>query len=166
MTIATDTELKKNTRSRENKDFVMYYRKFIDDITRLAGENYTAFRVFQFLCKNMDGGNALVISTQALSDILELSTRTIQRAVKYLSEHGWVCILKSGNTNAYIVNPEVAWTSYADQKSSCKFRSNVILSSSENAEFLNNKNATNHYKTVDIEFLNNLLDKMIDAGEI
>lgn len=153
-------------RSRENKDFVMYYRKFIDDITKLAGENYTAFRIFQFFCKHMDSSNALVISTQALSDILELSTRTVQRATKYLNENGWVCILKSGNTNAYIVNPELVWTAYADQKSSCKFKSNVILSSSENAEFLNNKNATTHYKTVDVEFLNNLLDKMIDAGEI
>ena len=72
-------------RNRENKDFVMYFRPFMDELTKMAGENYTAYKLFQFFCKNMDGTNALVVSMNALSEIMSTSTKTIQRAVKYLS---------------------------------------------------------------------------------
>ena len=60
---------------------------------------------------------------------------------------------KSGTSNVYIVNPDVAWTSYGNQKQYCKFQANVLLSSSENAEYLNNPKATTHFKTVDSEFM-------------
>lgn len=140
-------------RNRENKDFVMYFRPFMDELTKMAGENYTAYRLFQFFCKNMDGTNALVVSMNALSEIMSISTKTIQRAVKYLKDNGWVCVMKSGTSNVYIVNPDVAWTSYADQKASCNFQANVILCGSENAEYLKNPKATTHYKKVSDEFM-------------
>ena len=135
-------------RNRENKDFVMYFRPFMDELTKMAGENYTAYKLFQFFCKNMDGTNALVVSMNALSEIMSTSTKTIQRAVKYLKNNGWICVMKSGTSNVYIVNPDVAWTSYADQKATCNFHANVILCSSENAEYLKNPKATTHYKTI------------------
>ena len=140
-------------RNRENKDFVMYFRPFMDELTKMAGENYTAYKIFQFLCKNMDGGNALVISMNALSEIMDISRQTISKSIKYLKENGWICVLKSGTSNVYIVNPSVAWTSYADQKSTCSFQANVILCGSENSEYLKNPKATNHYKTVNSEFI-------------
>jgi len=61
--------------------------------------------------------------------------------------------MKSGTSNVYIVNPDVAWTSYADQKATCNFHANVILCSSENAEYLKNPKATTHYKTINNEFM-------------
>ena len=55
--------------------------------------------------------------------------------------------MKSGTSNVYIVNPDVAWTSYADQKSSCSFQANVVLSGTENPK------ATTRYKTVSDDFI-------------
>lgn len=141
------------SRNRENKDFVMYFRPFMDELTKMAGENYTAYKLFQLICKNMDGTNALVISMSALSEIMQLSRQTISKAVKYLSNNGWLCVMKSGTSNVYIVNPNVAWTSYADQKATCSFHANVVLCGSENAEYLKNPKATTHYKTVSNEFI-------------
>ena len=140
-------------RNRENKDFVMYFRPFMDELTKMAGENYTAYKLFQFFCKNIDGTNALVVSMNALSEIMSTTTKTIQRAVKYLKNNGWICVMKSGTSNVYIVNPDVAWTSCADQKATCNFHANVILCSSENAEYLKNPKATTHYKTINNEFM-------------
>ena len=68
-----------STRNRENRDFVMYFRPFMDELTRMAGENYTAYRLFQLLCKHMDGKNALVISMVALSEIMGMSRQTISK---------------------------------------------------------------------------------------
>lgn len=138
---------------QKNKDFIQVYREHVDDIARLAGENYTAYKLFMLLCKHMDGTNALCASYQVLTEILVVSASTLKRAVKYLKENGWICVLKSGTSNVYIVNPEVAWTSYGSQKQYCKFQANVLLSSSENAEYLKNANATTHFKTIDNEFM-------------
>jgi len=142
---------------QKNKNFIQLYRDHIDDIAKLAGENYSAYKLFMLLCKHMDGTNALCASYQVLTELLSTSVSTLKRAVKYLKDNGWICVLKSGTSNVYIVNPDIAWTSYANQKKYCKFQANVLLSSTENAEYLNNPKATYRFKTVDTEFIKNML---------
>lgn len=154
--------------SRENKNFVMFYRSFMDDVTELAGANYTAYRLLMLLCKHMDGRNALIISMKALSEILGVSRQTISNAVQYLKKHDWVCVMKSGSANVYIVNPQVAWTSYAGQKNGCKYanlEASVLLTGSENAAFLNNPRAFNRFKSVDTDFLKSVANKEDEFNE-
>lgn len=146
-------------RNKENKDFIMFYRPFIDAITNMAGENYTAYKIFQFLCKNMDNHNALCVSNVVLSELLNISTRTIIRSIKYLKENGWLSVLKSGTTNVYVINSEVAWTSYADEKQYCKFEGTFLLSGTENNEFLKNPKAINRYKGIDSDFIKAVMNK-------
>ena len=141
------------TEEQKNRDFIQLYRDHIDDVAKLARDNGKAYDLFMLLVKHMDGTNALAVSNIALSELLQVTTRTVQRAVKYLKDNGWICVLKTGTSNVYIVNPDVAWTSYGNQKQYCKFQANVLLSSSENAEYLNNPKATTHFKTVDNEFM-------------
>lgn len=138
---------------QKNKDFVQIYRKHIDDIANLARSNGKAYDLFMLLIKNMDGTNALCVSNKALQELLNCSKPTVCKAINYLRDNGWICVLKSGTSNVYIVNPDIAWTSYGDQKQYCKFSANVLLTSSENAEYLNNPNATTHFKTVDEAFM-------------
>ena len=138
---------------QKNKDFIQLYRNHVDDIAKLAGENYTAYKMFTLLIKHMDGNNALIVSRTALSELLECTEKTISRAVKYLKENGWICVLKSGTSNVYIVNPEIAWTSYGNQKQYCQFQSNILLSSTENAEYMNNPKAIDYFKIVNQDFI-------------
>ena len=147
------------TEEQKNRDFIQLYRDHIDDVAKLARDNGKAYDLFMLLVKHMDGTNALAVSNIALSELLQVTTRTVQRAVKYLKDNGWVCVLKSGTSNVYIVNPDVAWTSYGNQKQYCKFQANVLLSSSENAEYLKNPNATTHFKAVDNEFMKSVQEK-------
>lgn len=147
------------TEEQKNRDFIQLYRDHIDNVAKLARDNGKAYDLFMLLVKHMDGTNALAVSNIALSELLQVTTRTVQRAVKYLKDNGWVCVLKSGTSNVYIVNPDVAWTSYGNQKQYCKFQANVLLSSSENAEYLKNPNATTHFKTVDNEFMKSVQEK-------
>lgn len=147
-------------KKRENRDFVQFYRGYMDELPKLARSNATAFDLFILLTKHMDGTNALCVSNVALSELMGITTRTVQRAVKYLKDNGWIDVLKSGTANVYIVNPDVAWTSYDNQKKYCKFNSTVLLSSSENAEYLKNKSkAFTHFKTVDTDFIKDMAAK-------
>lgn len=141
------------TEEKKNKDFIQLYRNHIDDIAMLARGNGRAYDLFLLLIKHMDGTNALCVSNKALQEILGCSKPTVCKAVNFLRDNGWICVLKSGTSNVYIVNPDVAWTSYGNQKQYCQFQASVLLSSSENAEYLNNPKATTHFKTVDSEFI-------------
>lgn len=143
----------------KNKDFVQVYRHYIDNIAELASQNSTAYRLFMLLIKHMDGNNALCVSVKTLAEILEVSTKTITRATNYLKDNGWICTLKSGTTNVYVINPDIAWTSYANQKQYCQFQANVLLSATENAEYLKNPKATNHFKTINSDFVQQVQEK-------
>lgn len=138
---------------KKNHNFIQLYRDNMDKLANLASENPTALKVLMFFMKHMDGTNALVVSNNALQEILQLSKPTICRATKYLRENGWICVLKTGTSNAYIVNPEVAWTSYGYQKQYCKFNATVFITGTENAEYLGNKNSFTKYKTIDENFI-------------
>ena len=141
------------TEEQKNRDFIQLYRDHVDDVARLAREQPRAYDLFMLLIKHMDGTNALCVSMQALTEIMALSRQSLSKSVKYLKDNGWVCVMRNGSSNVYIVNPDVAWTSYGNQKQYCKFQANVLLSSSENAEYLNNPKATTHFKTVNSEFM-------------
>lgn len=141
------------TEEQKNRDFIQLYRNHVDDIARLAREQPRAYDLFMMLIKHMDGTNALCVSMVALTEIMGLSRQSLSKSVKYLKSKGWIDVLRSGSSNVYIVNPDIAWTSYGNQKQYCKFRATVFLSSSENAEYLKNPKATNHFKTVDSEFI-------------
>lgn len=151
------SKIKEISQEKKDRNFVKVFRPFMDEIGELGSENPRALQLFMFFLKHMDGANALCVSRQCLSEILNMSEKTISRAVKHLKDKGWICVLKSGTSNVYIINPDVSWTSYADQKSYCRFKTNVIVSSSENAEYLKNPLATNHFKTIDSEFVNALV---------
>lgn len=140
-------------KSRENRNFVQLYRPYIDAMESILDESLAAHKVLMFIIKHMDNNNALCVSMKALQEILGYSRQTLSKAVKYLKENGWLCVMKSGTSNIYIINPEVAWTSYGSQKMYCKFHANVIVTPSENAEYLNNAKASTKYKHIDDTFI-------------
>ncbi len=151
--------MREKKESRQNSNFIQVYRDFIDDIAKLGKENRIAQELFLFLAKHMDNNNALCISMKALEEILGYSRQTLSRSVKYLKEKGWLCVLKSGTSNIYILNPEIVWTAYASQKVYCKFQTNVIVTPSENAEYLNNVKSSFKYKHIDEEFIDSVKQK-------
>ena len=150
---------KQHEEDKKNSDFVQVYRSHIEQIAELGAENATALKLLLFFIKHMDGSNALCVSNIALQEVFGYSKQTICKNIKYLKDNGWICVLKSGTANIYIVNPEVAWTSYGYQKQYWKFNATVFLSESENTEYLKNKRAFNKFKTIDEDFIKTYQEK-------
>lgn len=150
---------KQKEEDKKNRDFIQVYRNHLDMIAELGAENPTALKLLLFLMKHMDGTNALCVSATVLADMLGCSRMTVSRAVKYLKENGWLCVLKTGTSNVYVINPEVAWTSYGYQKQYCKFNATVLLGSDENSEFLQNNRAFDKFKTLDSDFVKSVCEK-------
>jgi hypothetical protein len=80
----------------------------------------------------MDSYNAVMCSYRVFEEVLNLSKQTITRSIKILKDNGFIAIYKSGTSNVYIVNDNLAWSSWGNNKKYCKFPTNVILSYSEN----------------------------------
>lgn len=77
---------------------------------QLGVKHPTALAVLHFMISKLNrGANGIVISAAALARQMGISERTARAATAVLSDARFVQVLKSGNTNVYIVNSKVAW---------------------------------------------------------
>lgn len=138
---------------KKNKDFIQLYRDAIDSLIEIEKKSSKAFELLMLIVKHMDGYNALCISNVALQEMMQCSKCTVTRAVNVLKENGMIAVLKVGTSNVYVCNPELTWTSYANQKAYCKFPANIMLTSTENHDYLENPKAVNFYKQIDNNYV-------------
>lgn len=145
-------------RAKGNKDFVMMFRQFMSEIADLGMADPQALRVLLFICRHMDTKNSLAVTMELMSDMLKLSRQTISAKVKYLKERGWITIYKLGRQNVYMVNPDVFWTAYADQKAYAKFETTVMLSYEDNWQLNKDEKAT--VRHIDKDVLQKVAEQM------
>lgn len=129
-----------------NDNFVQLYIDKLDLIMEMMSENPTAAKVFTWLLKQMDRRNALVISQQALAEALDVSRMTIHTSTKYLKEKKAIDVLKSGNTNIYAVNAQIAWKADANGKKYALFDAAVYIADSEQDKPLFDTQLVGHAK--------------------
>ena len=122
-----------------NDNFVMFFRKHAPEIDALLKENPVAYRLFYFIANNMNHYNALVASYQVFMEALDISKATTYRSIKLLQEKGLLEIKKSGSSNIYILNQEIVWTSWANNKQYCEFTGKIMLAKSENPNYIYKK---------------------------
>lgn len=75
--------------------------------------------------KNMAGNNAVTISNEALSKILNVHKRTVIRATRFLKDNHYVQVVKTGNINTYVIDSRVSFTGSAGQRCAA-FSSTVV----------------------------------------
>lgn len=100
-------------------------------LTELATKQPKALAILLFIFEHMDNYNALMASHRVFEEQFGLSLSTVKRCIRYLKEHGYIYIYKSGASNVYVVNNNLVWKSYGKNAKYCKFPANIILSSSE-----------------------------------
>lgn len=72
--------------------------------------NSTALVVLHFMTARLNRGtNAVVMSSEAIAKIMNLNDKTIRTAIQKLAEAKFIQILKSGRSNIYVINHQVAW---------------------------------------------------------
>ncbi|OLP08974.1 hypothetical protein AGG97_34610 [Klebsiella michiganensis] len=104
------------------------------NLRSLQRENPGAALVFSVLREHMQiGTNAVTISNPALAKILGKSPRTIARATKHLVDHAFVQVIKTGNTNCYVVNEQVAFAGSPGQRKAV-FSTTVVAHECEQDE--------------------------------
>jgi hypothetical protein len=148
----------KDNKNKRNKDFVMLYRQFINQIADLGVRDPLALQVLLFLVKHMDNRNALAVTMSLIADITGLTRQTVSKKIKILEAEGWIAIGKIGKQNVYIVNPDVVWTSYQDDKSYCRFDAKVMLDPNDNWKLKSQDTAK--VKHIEKDILKGLADEI------
>lgn len=100
----------------------------------LMSKSPIAYRIFKFLINNMDSYNAVMCSYSVFQEQFGISKPTITRAIRLLKEKQYIEVYKSGTSNVYAVNKEIAWNSWGNNFVHGKFGANIILSESEQEE--------------------------------
>ncbi len=117
----------------------------------LMSKSPIAYRIFKFLINNMDSYNAVMCSYSVFQEQFGVSKPTITRAIKLLKEKQYIEVYKSGTSNVYAVNKEIAWSSWGNNFVHGKFGANIILSESEQEETIKAKIKAERIKELSID---------------
>lgn len=135
-----EEDARKRAKQSPYGNWYQFNREHSKEMIWLAGKYPKAHQILLFLLDQMDDYNAVMCSYQVFQEALEISKQTITRSIKVLKDKGFLAVLKSGTSNVYIVNDDLAWGSWAVNKPYCKFPANIILSATENQEYILEKN--------------------------
>lgn len=147
-----DTELKRNMRMKElkeeeekeqeqreeekkNKNFVQVYRKNLPEIGWLVRKNGLAAGILFLFMEHMDNKNCIACSYVLLEEHFKVSKDRIRIALKLLKDNGFMGVLKMGTSNVYVLNHEVVWSSWDNQKKYAKLDGVMLVSHSENEDY-------------------------------
>lgn len=117
-----------------NAGFVQFYEDNLPLLSEMISENPTALKIFLWLVKHMDGFGSLVASQIAICEALNIHRNTVSKSISYLRDKKVIAVLKSGTTNVYAVNEQIAWKEKANLKKFAHFSAKVYLVSSEQDE--------------------------------
>jgi Fe2+ or Zn2+ uptake regulation protein len=90
--------------------------------------------ILDFLVDQMDNYNAVMCSHHVLEELLGISKATVIRAIKILKDKKFIDVLKSGQSNVYVINDTVYWKSWQNNREYSKFSANIIVALSEQEE--------------------------------
>jgi hypothetical protein len=117
-----------------NPPFVQFYKHSLPVVRKLTKDNSTASQVFLFLVEHMEGDNAIIVSQQAMCEVLGVGRTAIWNAIKYLQDNKYIAVMKSGTSNVYFLNADIVWQQSHDKKRFAKFAARVFLTESEQVE--------------------------------
>lgn len=96
---------------RPLQGWVQMERIAADFMWKVGVKNATALPLLMYMvAKVKRGSGGVMVSINTIADDLQCTTRTVQKAINVLKNSNFIQVLKSGNSNVYILNSQVAWS--------------------------------------------------------
>jgi DNA-binding transcriptional MocR family regulator len=84
-------------------------KKAAHELQKLIQASPTAASTLMYMVNNMSRSNALVVSQQAIANDIGAKRESVNRAVRYLTEHNLIQVIKAAGASVYVVNSRVMW---------------------------------------------------------
>jgi len=126
--------IEKAKEDEKKSNFSKFYQineEYDEYLMALTDTQPKALHILLFIFHHMDNYNALMCSHKVFEEQFGYSPSTVKRCIKYLREHGYLYVYKSGVSNVYVANNNLVWKSYGKNAKYCKFPANIMLSMSE-----------------------------------
>ena len=113
---------------RKGRGWVQTERAAHEEWGRLWIKQPAAAAVLHHLVAFMQEKNAVVIGQKIIADRLDVSERTVRRALEALEKGNWIQIVRigKGREAAYVINDRVAWGQPRDQLRLSTFSAAVV----------------------------------------
>ena len=115
----------------ENHNFVMVFREEMHSLRKIAIKDGKALAVFMLITEHMDQSNSLIVSRETIGEILGMSIATVDRKLKFLKDNNFITTIKSGVSSIYMINANIAWSTYGNMKKYAQFKASVLISKTE-----------------------------------
>jgi hypothetical protein len=89
--------------------WLQFEKKGLHELQRLAIKSPSAMGTLMYLANNMSRTNALAISQAVIAKKVGISVRSVAGAIKLLSDHRFIEVVKVGNMAIYRINTRLAW---------------------------------------------------------
>lgn len=117
---------------KKREKFAMVEQPALDFYPILNKTNPVAGSIIMVLINLMrESDNVIMVSTKILEEKTGYKRVAISRALQYLESINWIKIYKSGNSNVYCINSEVAWKTDRSTKARAKFTATIVLAEEE-----------------------------------
>ena len=146
-----EQELQKKSPYKEFAQLNTGDERIMFAIRELIGSCPVAAQILIFIIEHADHHNAVICSSKVLEEALSVSRTTIFRAVRVLQDNNYVKILKSGTSNVFVLNSEIAWKSWGKNYQHAEFSAQVILTQSEQEKFYKTKSSVKEKRRTAME---------------
>lgn len=118
--------------------WLQFEKKELQELQKLAIRSPSAMGVLIYLTNNMSRSNALAVSQTVLSTHVGISVRSVASAVKTLSEHNFIEVVKVANLCVYRINSRVAWQGNRGERFACFSADIIAVEAEQDAKTMDN----------------------------
>lgn len=122
---------------KKNKGFTQVYSGGFKRIAELFTKYPLAGRLYLFLAEHMEPGTGAVVASQELlAEEMEVTTRTIRTATKWLEDNGAILRIRLGAAGmyAYCLDPNEVWKSWDTTKKYAAFNTKTLARKQDNGD--------------------------------
>lgn len=103
---------------------------------KLSKTKPAASAILHLLAGSVGTNNAVVVSQKTIGKALDISDRTVMRAIADLEAGNWIQVIKigAGRESAYVLNDRVAWAENRDNLRLSRFSAEVIADLEDQSE--------------------------------
>ena len=119
--------------------WLQFEKKALQELQKLAIKSPSAMGVLIYLTNNMSRSNALAVSQAVLAKHVGISVRSAAGAVKTLTEHNFIEVVKVANLCVYRINSRLAWQGHRGERFAYFAADIIAVESEQDPKMLDNK---------------------------
>lgn len=111
--------------------FAKYHSDYGMEVIEFTRKHGAAKAIFDFLVRHMKANNSVIVSIEALAEIMDMSISNVNKSIRKLKDNNLIFVTKSGTSSVYHINSNIATKVSEGRYMHYELTAKVVLSESE-----------------------------------